>query len=302
MTFLARRATAAAIALAVLLPATVAFAVSLVATVNGTPITSYDVDQRVALHRISGGAGTQSAALNELIDEVLQLEEAERRGIFVTAGQVEAAFSQIASQVGLGVSQFNGALREAGVDPDTLRRRLRAQIAWGGVMQMLAQAGAVNQQAVTEQLIGQGLQTTTIREYILLPIVFVVPANAGNNVLSQARNAADSFRQNFAGCDGAAAQAAGMTGVVVLDRVRRNSDELSGEQGNAVLNTQAGRTTPPSRTTQGYEVIAVCSITEIQSNESARTEIATELLIEQSEQIGEDYLAELRQSAIIQRY
>ncbi|MCW5695378.1 MAG: SurA N-terminal domain-containing protein [Bauldia sp.] len=302
MTSFARRATAAAIALAMLLPATMAFAVSLVATVNGAAITSYDVDQRVALHRISGGAGTQSAALNELIDEVLQLEEAERRGLFVSASQVEAAYGQIAGQVGMSVSQFTGALREAGVHPDTLRKRLRAQIAWAGVMQTLAQAGAINQQDITQQMLGQGLETSTIREYILLPIVFVVPANAGNNVLSQRRSEAEAFRQRFAGCDGVAAQAAGLSGVVVLDMLRRDSTQLSGEQGNAVLNTQAGRTTPPSRTTQGYEVIAVCSITEIQANEQARSQIANELLIQQSEQIGEDYLAELRRSAIVQRY
>lgn len=302
MTSFARRATAAAIAFAMLLPATMAFAVSLVANVNGTPITSYDVDQRIALHRISGGAGTSTAALNELIDEVIQLGEAERRGIFVSASQVEAAFAQIAGQVGMGVSQFTGALREAGVDPDTLRRRLRAQIGWGGVMQGLAAAGAVNQQDVTREMLGQGLQSATIREYLLMPIVFVIPANASNGVVSQRRSEAEAFRQRFAGCDGALAQASTLTGVVVLDITRRDSTELTGEQGNAVLNTQAGQTTAPSRTTQGYEIIAVCSVTEVQANEQARSEITNELLIAQSEEIGEDYLAELRQDAIIQRY
>lgn len=291
-----------AVALAVAslgLPST-AFAVSIVVVVNGQPITDYAIQQRVALMRISGQEASTSAATDQLIDEALQLQEAETRGVTVAASQVESAFSSIAQQVNLSVSQFNQALRESGVEPETLRTRLRAQIAWSGVMQSLVQNSAtVRQEDITAQLIARGGEVSTVQEFLLQPIVFVIPAGSSNSTIEQRRSQAESYRRNFAGCDSAIQQAQGIRDVAVLDIIRRDSSQLTDE---AVLSTPVGGTTAPQRTEDGYQLIAVCAITEVQANEAARNEIANELMLEQGEQVGQDFLAELRQSAVIQRF
>ena len=77
---------------------------------------------------------------------------------------------------------------------------------------------------------------------------------------------------------------------------------LSETQVQRVESTDAGRTTRPEQTSRGIEVVAVCSVAEVQANEQARSAIQTELLINQGEAIGQDYLAELRERAIIIRY
>ncbi|MCW5715646.1 MAG: SurA N-terminal domain-containing protein [Bauldia sp.] len=293
-----------AIVLAALLivPAGNAFAITIVATVNGVPITSYDVEQRVALQRISGQTPSNSSATNELIDELVQLGEAIRLGVNVPQSQIDSAFASIAGQVQMSLSQFNDALRQSGIEPESLKRRLQAQIAWAVLMQNRIQINpGVRQDDVTAALLAQGRQTETVREYRLQQIIFVIPGDASAAVVNQRRSEAEAFRQRFAGCDGALAQAAALRGVVVVD-IGRNASRLNQAQRDALETTQAGRTTRPERTSQGIEVIAVCSITEVAGNEAARVDITNQLIIQRGEQIGEDYLAELRARAIIQRF
>jgi hypothetical protein len=70
----------------------------------------------------------------------------------------------------------------------------------------------------------------------------------------------------------------------------------------AVQSTQAGRTTSPARTSRGIELIAVCSITEVAANEQLRTDLQNQLLIDLGPQVGQAYLAELRERAVIIYY
>jgi peptidyl-prolyl cis-trans isomerase SurA len=293
-----------AIILAVLfiVPAGSAFAITIVATVNGVPITSYDVEQRVALQRISGQTPSNSSATTELIDELVQLGESIRLGVNVPQAQIDAAFASIAGQVDMNISQFNDALRQSGIEPESLKRRLQAQIAWSILMQNRLQTNpGIRQDDVTAALLAQGRQTEMVREYRLLQIIFVAPADASAAAINQRRSEAEAFRQRFGGCDTALAQASALRGVVVVD-IGRNADRLTSAQRDALDTTEAGRTTRPERTSQGVEIIAVCSVTQVAGNEAARVDITNQLILERGEQIGEDYLAELRARAIIQRF
>ncbi|MGV8839716.1 MAG: SurA N-terminal domain-containing protein [Bauldia sp.] len=283
-------------------PAGNAFAISIVAVVNGVPITSYDVEQRVALQRISGQTPSNASATNELIDELVQLGEAIRLGVNVPQSQIDAAFASIAGQVNMNLSQFNDALRQSGIEPESLKRRLQAQIAWSVLMQNRIQTNpGVAQTDVTAALLAQGRQGETVREYRLQQIIFVVPADSSAAYINQRRSEAEAFRQRFGGCENALTQASTLRGVVVVD-IGRNVDRLNSAQRDAIETTQAGRTTRPERTSQGVEIIAVCSVTEVAGNEAARVDITNQLIIERGEQIGEEYLAELRARAIIQRF
>ncbi len=291
-----------AIALFLLAPVTGAFAVSIAVVVNGVPITSYDIEQRMALQRISGETANRTTATNQLIDELIQIGEALRLGGVIPPAQVDAAFAGIAGQVNMNLTQFDAALREAGVDPDTLKRRLQAQIAWAGLMQLRTQMTAiVRQDDVTQALLAGGRQTETVREYRLQQIVFVVPANSTNDYVAQRRNEAENFRQRFGGCEASLAQAQALRGVVVLD-IGRNVGQLTATQATDVQATAAGRTTRPERTGRGIEIVAVCAVTVVAGNETARTEVQNQLLIGRADQIGLDYLAELRARAIIIRF
>ena len=84
------------------------------------------------------------------------------------------------------------------------------------------------------------------------------------------------------------------------DLGRRESTELRGAQGDEIKSTETGKTTRPFVSDKGVELIAVCAKRDFQSDSAIRAEVETQLKFEQAKEIGEDYLKELRDKAVIQ--
>jgi peptidyl-prolyl cis-trans isomerase SurA len=269
--------------------------------VNDVPITAYDISQRVKLTRLGGGKASQQAAVDELIDETLQMIEAERRGVVVPDAQVAAAYGSIAQRLKMTPSGLTKALAAQGIDDSSLKKRLRAQMAWQQLVQRRTQTkAAVKREDITAALAEKGdASKMTITEYTLQQIVFVVPSGSSAGVYQQRRREAEAFRQRFPGCNGSLAQAKLLRGVVVKDIGRRDSSQLNGPDGEKIKETPAGRAAPPMQIDQGIELIAVCATRDIQSTAVARQEAENELYLKQADGLGKDYLKEIRDRAII---
>jgi peptidyl-prolyl cis-trans isomerase SurA len=269
--------------------------------VNDVPITAYDISQRVKLSRLGGGKATQQGAMEELIDETLEMIEAQRRGYTVPEGQVDGAYASIAQRLKLSPDGLTKALGTQGIDGSSLKKRLRAQIAWQALVQRrTTQKAAVKSEEVTAAIASKGDPSTLkITEYTLQQIIFVVPSGSSAGLLQQRRREAEAFRQRFAGCDQSLAQAKLLRGVVVKDIGRRDSTQLNDPQGEKVMATAVGKTAPPNQTDQGVELIAVCATRDIQSTSAARAEAENDLYLKQAADLGKDYLKELRDRAII---
>jgi len=108
------------------------------AVVNDDVVSMQDLTNRLHLVMVTSGIPDTEEArarlapqvLRGLIEETLQLQEAERLGITVAEQEIEGALQNIAERNNLNVDELHAFLRENGVDPDTLARQLRAQIAW----------------------------------------------------------------------------------------------------------------------------------------------------------------------------
>lgn len=74
------------------------------ASVNGVAIDDRDVAARVQLMKLEGG-GSSAKALDALITEQIQMQEATRLGITVSDQQVDDAFQQVARNVKLSTSK-----------------------------------------------------------------------------------------------------------------------------------------------------------------------------------------------------
>jgi peptidyl-prolyl cis-trans isomerase SurA len=270
--------------------------------VNDEPITAYDIDQRVRLMHLGGGKGSTQQAADDLINETLELIEAERQGVKILDGQVERAFASIAGNLKMTPAQLTAALKGQGIEASTLKKKFRAQIAWQKLVQMRTQAKAsVKTEDVTAALLQKGdPNALTMTEYVLQQIVFVVPAGSPANLFQQRRQEAEAFRQRYLGCDQALDQAKLLRGVVVKDIGRRDTSQLQGPVGDQIRKTPAGKTASPSQIDEGIEVVAVCSTRNIQSTSGARAEVENQLYLKQADDLGKDYLKELRDRAIIE--
>ena len=273
--------------------------------VNDVPITEYDIGQRQRLDRLGSGGKpvARETVVNELIDETLEAIEAQRQNVTIPDQQVDGAFANIASHVKLTPPGLTKALGSQGIDATSLKRRLRAQMVWQTLVQRRTLGKAkVTNQAVKDALAAKGdTANSTMTEYTLQQIIFVVPKGSPAGLVAQRRSEAVAFRQRFAGCDGSIAQAKPLRDVVVKDLGRRSASELTGPDGEDVKKTKVGEATLPRQIDDGVALIAVCATRDIQSAAQIRNEVQNGLYIEQAADLGKDYLQELHERAIIER-
>jgi peptidyl-prolyl cis-trans isomerase SurA len=248
--------------------------------------------------------GGQKAATEELIDETIQFIEAAKMGVAVSDARVNGAVDEIAARVKMTPQQLSQALGQQGVNIETLRRRIKAQMLWGQLVQMRTRmrGGSVKGSDITAEMFAEsGSQDVKTTEYTLKPVIFVVPKGSSGGYDAQRRREAEAFRGRFAGCDGVVEQVRQLKEVVVRPTIRRTSEELVGSpEGADIMETPPGGLTRPRKSDDGYMMLAICTAKEIQSNAAARIQAEAKLLDEINKDLGKDYMAELRAKAVIE--
>jgi peptidyl-prolyl cis-trans isomerase SurA len=113
------------------------------ATVNDSVISDYDLKQRIALFVATSGVRPSTDALNAIRDQVLkQLEteqmellEAKKDNVSVSASEVDKAINDITKSNHITLDQLKSVLAQGGVDIATLRSQISVQIAWSKLVQ-----------------------------------------------------------------------------------------------------------------------------------------------------------------------
>ncbi|GGB43090.1 hypothetical protein GCM10011316_13820 [Roseibium aquae] len=289
-------------ALAPMIPWNASASIELV--VNETPITSYDISQRSKLIRLtqrSSNSVARRQARQELIDEQLQLSEATRLGITISDAQLNEAYANVARGARLSPSQLSAALRQNGVDPQTLKDRLKAQLAWQQAVQRRFRSQiTITESEVIAALRASNEETKNISiEYDLQRVIVVVPRNSSNGFRDKRLRESNQIRSAFDSCENPGAVLGQYSEVVVKPVGRRLETELPPNLREGVEATKVGGLTKPERSEVGFEMIAVCGKREIESDIAARTAMENELRAQEGESMSRRYLMELRRKATI---
>ncbi|MBV1868506.1 MAG: peptidylprolyl isomerase [Marinosulfonomonas sp.] len=102
-----------------------------VAKVNGSAITRFDVEQRIALLKmLRTGGDLQAEALKRLVNEKLQLDAARVLGIVLTDDEVATGVDEFAGRNNLTGEQLIAAITNEGIDPNGFRQFVKAGLAW----------------------------------------------------------------------------------------------------------------------------------------------------------------------------
>jgi len=108
-----------------------AHAQQIVEVVEGQPVTTLDVEHRSKFLQMGRKSEPSSQdALNSLVADISQVAEAKRRGLEVSDLEVDALYNTVAIRMGIDPQKLTQVLATGGASVDTLKRRLRAQIAW----------------------------------------------------------------------------------------------------------------------------------------------------------------------------
>jgi peptidyl-prolyl cis-trans isomerase SurA len=162
------------------------FGEGVVATVNDTLISSYDLRQRMLLLIVTSGVqvteqnyqGFQQQALRALIDEHLQQAEMKRFELEVKDDEIDEEIGNMAQQSNLSAQALLNELKRMGVDPQTLRTQIRSEIGWNqlvnGRFRSKARIGKDQVDSYMEKLTEQSQKP----QYLVAEI-YIDPAVAG---------------------------------------------------------------------------------------------------------------------------
>src|SRR6516165_8977633 len=96
----------------------------IVVLVNGSPITDLDIAHREKFLEMSNHKKpSRQEVIDSLVDETLELKEAARYSLEPTDADVQSAYDNVAQKL-------TQILSNGGASADTLKHRLKAQIAW----------------------------------------------------------------------------------------------------------------------------------------------------------------------------
>ncbi len=293
---------ASAVAAASALAPAPAAAQSIMAVVNGQPVTSHAVNQRKALTRLTArrNPGTREV-IDQLIEERLILAEARRRNISVTQAEVDARYADVAKSVKLSVPQLAEVLGKAGTSPESFKDLMRSQIAYRKVLRAsFNPRQAVSESDIAAQLASQDKKVEAAYRYTLREIVFVTPGGANASVMNQRRQEALAFRSRVKSCDQGAEFAKGLRNVAVLPPVIRTDSQLPDQLRTELARMQVGQVTAPSQGERGIEMLALCAKQESNDDTATRNQIQLELADEKFQVEARKIARDLRQRAIIE--
>ncbi len=114
----------------------------IIALVNDQPISNYDLDQRARLVLLSASVPAseeniqraREQALRSLMNEKLQLQEAQKFKVETTPEEVDDAISKLAARNQTNLDGITQELAGSGVDLKTLKDKIKAELAWQAII------------------------------------------------------------------------------------------------------------------------------------------------------------------------
>ena len=168
------------------------------AIVNDEPISFTDVRQRARL--LMMGIAQQPTpeiiqqvtgqALEQLIDERLQIQKAAEYEVEIEEAEIAAAIGDMAAQSNLTREALYEQLSQVGINPTSLEQQMRAEIAWRRIMGGLYGSRIrISPNQISDQL--ERMKRSATQTQYQVAEIFLYAANAEEKV--QAKAAADSL-------------------------------------------------------------------------------------------------------------
>jgi peptidyl-prolyl cis-trans isomerase SurA len=272
--------------------------------VDGVPITELDITQRTKFIEMSTHkAPTRQDVVAALIDEVLELREAKRFGIDPQDSDVNEAYGNIATNMGVDTQKLTQMLTNGGASETTLKQNLRAQMAWSSLVRGRYKASLEIRDSDVEaqlELHKPDEKNQVGYEYIVRPIILVVPHGSPDAAYEARKRDADALRARFENCNDGIAFARALREVAVRDPINKSSADLQQELRDILDKTEVGRLTPPEQTTEGIQMFAVCSKKESKTDTPGMKKVRDEMFQQKFGAKAKRYIAEIRHAAMIE--
>lgn len=294
----------AAILLAAIGCSAPARAQTVVVMVNGEPITNMDIEQRSKLNFMTTHKQpNRQDVINELIDEKVKIKEGKRFGVDPSSSDVDQSYATMAQRMRLTPDQLNQVLEKQGLRPETLRSRIKAEMVWGSLVRgRYKESLQVGEKDVAAAVREKGDEKLEVEasEYKMQPVVLIVPRGSPPEAFERRKKEAEALRERVTSCAEASSYFKTMQNAAVRDIVTRTSADLPEVLRAMLEKTPIGHLTPPERTKQGIEMVALCARNKTTIDTPKKKEIRDKMFVEKYEAKSKWYLQEVRKSAMIE--
>jgi peptidyl-prolyl cis-trans isomerase SurA len=284
------------------LPVTQASASEIKYVVNNIPVTTYDIQRRVALNKLFRQKGGAEKATQDMIEQALKSGEMQRRNVRIADEAVNASYNRFATSNKLQPAQLDQILNQAGVTKAHMKEFIRTQMGWSQTLGARYRAtGTMTEQDMVQKVFELGGKKPSATEYMLQKVTFVVPQKERAAILGKRKREADAMRQRFNSCDNTRQFAKGLIDVSVMDIPRVLAPELPPEWEKDIKAAKPGTATPARETAMGVEFIGICSTREVNDDRAAQMMLQADgsNLDAKAEEMSKKYIEELRKAARI---
>jgi len=236
------------------------------AIVNDKVISLFDVDQRVDLFFATSGIERspqmreriRSQVLRLLVDEELQMQEAERVEIKVEEEEIDNNIRRLAGESQMTIEGIREFLNGKGIEDDTLKRQIETELAWSQfVRRSFGGRLKIGEQEIEEQY-KKAMRSLSEPRFKVSEILMNIESFANedeinalsNEIATQLKNGVDfgAVARQFSISPSSAR--GGDIGWVT-------ADQMDEQLARVVLQLEPGQISLPIRTTAGVYIIAL---------------------------------------------
>ncbi len=236
---------------------------NIAAVVNDEIISVYDLSQRISLVVLFSNLPNTPQThqriapdiLRRLVIEKLRLQEAARLELEVPEAAIQNSISIIERQNNLPAGGMTSALESNGIDPETLRQQVRAELAWIDVVRALFRRLVTVSDQEVEDALNKIRENAGKTEYLVSEIFLAYDEKPRNEIEQVAQRiyaqlgagaSWPQMAQNFS--ESASAKNGGDMGWNL-------ADDLGPVLGNVVAKLQPGQMSSPVTTDDGVYIV-----------------------------------------------
>jgi len=289
---------------------------NIAAVVNDSIITITDVKNRVKLYDPSININENSTrvkliknrVLNKLIDETIELQEAQKLGVSISKEEISVGVDKIAKQNKVSPEKLKNDLKSKGIDVNSLYDQIKAEMAWSQVIRRkLSPKINISDRDIDAAI--EKIKKESKKTQYFVSEIFLNVANFSqdrevrekmNNLLEKIKDGesfplvAKDFSQSPNASNG------GDLGWV-------KEGQLATELNNALKKMKSGQVSPPIRSDKGYYLLFLKDIRKkknidfIKNNKEIRKKITNQLGMQRLIQRAEHYMKDLHSTSFIEK-
>ncbi len=257
-------------------------------TINDLPITTFDVQQRISLWKLVGSkpasGDLKKKALDELIDDVAEIEEAKRRGLAASEDEINKRMEGIAKSLKTDTGGLKSKLKSQGVSVVAMRQYISAQFAFHRLVRASGEKGLTVTDAdvkkrtaefkaemdanIKRQIakIESDPRRKPVTVYQIMEINFPLDAGGGEitpQIIQSRAIEVNQFVRRFKGCESAREAASGIFNVKVSKMIEADSAKIPPQLKAALDSVKAGNAIGPVRGEKALQALAFCGIRKV---------------------------------------